>query len=197
MEPHVKGERHDSTYALPVLVALIALVAGAACTTQSIPTCSTVALPASPLNVTYTDPTYGFSVSVPADWDTTPVDFIAFDALDPAVIVEFSIIVEDMTGVEPPLSLDQYFTSNLLNSRFLTAFIEISRSELVIAGYDAREIVYTYDEEFAGPQEASGIWFIRDSLGFNINIIVNEGCSAQFQATIDAIIASLTFATAG
>ena len=196
METLVKAKRHVRTYVVPVLLALIALVAAAACT-QSVPTCSTAVLPAAPLNVTYTDPEYGFSVSVPADWDTSPVDFVAFDAVDPDLIVDFSIIVEDMTGVEPPLTLNQYFTSSLLNARFLSEFVEISRSMLVIAGHNAWEIFYTYDEEFAGPQEASSIWFVRDRIGFNINIIVNEGCSAQFQATIDAIRASITFATAG
>ena len=196
METRINAERHVRTYSAPVLLALIALVAGAACT-QSVPACSTAVLPAAPLTVTYTDPDYGFSVRVPADWDTSPVDFIAFDAVDPAVIVDFSIIVEDMTEVDPPLSLNQYFTSSLLGSRFLSEFIEISRSMIVVAGHNAWEIIYTYDEEFAGPQEASSIWFIRDGIGFNINMIVNEGCSAQFQSTIDAILASLTFAPAG
>ncbi len=80
---------------------------------------------------------------------------------------------------------------------FLPEFKEVSRRTLVIAGtINAWEGVYTYDDEIAGPQEAKAINFVRDGLGFTINVIVNEGCYTQFQSTIDAIIASFTFATA-
>ena len=154
-------------------------------------------LPASPLDLTYTDSNYGFSVMVPADWDTSPLEGLDFDAQDPTFVADFNIFVEDLASIQPPLSLDQYFTLSLSAAQSNTPeFKEVTRGTLVIAGtIDAWETAYTYDDELAGPQEGRTIVFIRGDLGFTINAIVNEGCESQFRSTLDAIIASFTFAT--
>ncbi len=104
MKNLAKEERRMRALSSVVLLPLLGLV-GAACTqSQPTPTCTSTRLPAPTLDLTYTDINYGFSVRVPADWDTSPVEGFAFDAADPTYIADFNIVVEDLANIQPPPS---------------------------------------------------------------------------------------------
>ena len=156
-------------------------------------------LGAPPLEQIYTDPTYGFSISVPSEWRTGVVEGLAFAAIDASSTVDVNVMVEDLTEIDPPMTMEQYVVINAVNAQ--TTLPDFSRVSWQMATIDedihAWEVLFTYGDASAQRVKGSTVFLVRNGQGFSVSAIADEAQYESLAPTMDTILASFTFETLG
>ena len=148
-----------------------------------------------------TSSAYGFTIFTPQDWIIPPLlglelglGVIEFAALHPSGAAQVSIVVEDLSSIEPNLSLEQYVS--VIKSVAIANFEleELSRRMFTVDDIiEAWEISWTRDFPNVGKEQGKWVIFLKDGNGFVINAFAEASQHEQFEPTLDAILSNFTF----
>ena len=137
-----------------------------------------------------------FRIVTPKDWVVPPFEkmklgagSIGYAAFDPSKSAQVNVFVEDLSSIDPPMSLEEYVRINKSNAQINSRFEELARRKLIIdENIDAWEILWTRESPKVDGEKGKWLIFLKEGNGFVINAFSDEPLYEHFDETLDTIL---------